>query len=274
MPERTVETIRRELAAEFEPRAQRARSRWPVSVRDEEIAGVEYQIVTPTFAPVSGRLLYFFGGGYVSGCPEYDLPITAALAAQAGVEIIALRYLLAPEYPCPSAFVQGLAVYMTLASDGPLSLAGESAGGGLALAILHMAFDLGKPLPDRLVLFSPWIDLTPEGIARCEDIDDPLLAQSDLPLMADLYRGDRPAADPIVSPTLEPIPEGWPATFLTTGSRDRLGPDTRTLAKRIVAAGASCTLIDEEGMGHVFEAYDELPAAARSLAAAAAFISG
>ena len=272
-PEGAIEFLRRDLAAEFGPRARRALSRWPVTVGETAFAGIPCQSVAPEGGAAHGRLLYFFGGGYVSGAPEYDLPITAALAALAGVEVVAPRYALAPEHPFPAGLEQAVAVHEALAALGPLSIAGESAGGGMALAVVHAAFGRGTPPPDRLVLLSPWADLTPEATGRGAGIDDPTLDTGTVALMADLYLAGASPRDPAASPALAPIPEGWPPTLLTTGSRDILGPGVRALAAGIAASGAACRLIDEEGMWHVFEAYDELAPSETSLRAVAAFLT-
>ena len=273
MPEHDIRRIRADLAAEFGPRAERALSRWPVTVRDGEVAGVPCQVVAPSGSPVGRRVLYIFGGGYCSGAPEFDLPITAALAALAGPEVVAPRYALAPERPFPAGLDQCIAVHAAMAADGPLSLCGESAGGGMALAIVHDALAKGLAPPTRLALLSPWSDLTPEATDRCSGIDDPTLTVRTLSLMAETYLGGASPRDPAASPALAPVPEGWPATLLTTGSRDILGPAVRDLAARIAAAGASCELIDMDGAWHVFEAYDELAQADTSLRAVAAFLA-
>lgn len=268
-----IEAIRAELAADFESRAVRALERWPVTVRDEVVAGIPCQIIMPSAGPVSGTMLHFFGGGYVSGKPEFDLPITAALAALAGVRVVVPRYALAPEQPFPVGLEQCTGVCTALAAGGAYSLSGESAGGGMALAVVHAGIAAGTPPPDALVLFSPWGDLREETTARCEGIDDPTMTGDDLRVMARCYLGEASPLDPGASPALAAIPESWPDTLLTTCTRDMLGPAVRALADRIVAAGSSCDLIDLDGLCHVFEVYDEFPESFDVLRDAAEFIA-
>ncbi len=273
MKHERIAAIRADLAADFGPRADRALERRAVRVRDEAVAGVPCHIVEPSESRVSGTVLHFFGGGYVSGKPEFDLPITAALAALAGVRIVAPRYALAPEHPFPAGLHQCLAVRDALAAEGAYSLSGESAGGGMALSVAHAGFATGTRRPDALVLFSPWSDLRGEATALCEGIDDPTLTGDTLRMMAACYLGERSPQDPAASPALATIPVGWPDTVLTTCSRDMLGPTVRRLADAITASGAVCELIDVEGLCHVFEAYDEFPESAVVLCRVADFLS-
>ena len=124
------------------------------------------QCVLPANAPQAGAVLYFFGGGYVEGSPNEDLAITARLAAALGRRIYVPYYRLAPEHPAPAALGDALAVYRALLTRVPadaLAVAGESAGGGLALsllieaaaarlampAVLTLALALGRSLQDR-----------------------------------------------------------------------------------------------------------------------------
>lgn len=273
MSEPSVEAIRTALAADFGPRTERARDRWPATTRDEAIGGVPCQIILPADGPVVGTILYFFGGGYVSGSPEFDLPITAALASQARMRVVAPRYALAPEHPLPVGFNQCIAVRNALAAEGAYSLSGESAGGGMALAVVHAGFAAGIRPPDALALFSPWSDLREEATAQGEGIDDPTLTTDDLRLAARCYLADASASDLRASPALSSIPEGWPDTLLTTGSRDRLRPSVHALAARVAASDAACEVIDRDGMWHVFEVYDEFPESFETLRHAADFIA-
>ena len=252
------------------PRSARALQRWPVRVSEQRIAGVSCQIVEPpdvsTKAP---GVLYFFGGGYGSGSPDYDLAITAPLAVLGECRIVAPRYSLAPENPFPAGLKQCIALYTALAKDGPLCLSGESAGGGMALSVARAARDAGLPAPLRLALFSPWVDVSETATALCERVDDPTMTGDDLRLFSRAYLGDARASDPRASPALGDFPPDWPETLLTTGSRDLLGPMVRALARRLPAA----RLIDRRDMWHVFELYDERPEALETLKAAAAFLT-
>ncbi|MBC7726539.1 MAG: alpha/beta hydrolase fold domain-containing protein, partial [Microbacteriaceae bacterium] len=117
-------------------------------------------------SPRRGTVLYLHGGAYVVGSPASHRSITGALARGTGMAVFALDYRLAPEHPLPAALHDALAACRalrgadTLRGAGPLVLAGDSAGGGLALATALALRDAGEPLPAALVLMAPWVDLT------------------------------------------------------------------------------------------------------------------
>lgn len=265
-----VRAVRRDLEEEFAPRIERALARWPVELDEIDIAGVSCLAVTPAGeAPgqarsgdgLAGTVLYFFGGGYVSGSPETDLPIIAALSCLGPVRVVAPRYALAPEQPFPVAFEQASAVYAAL--EGLLGVAGESAGGGLALSLLS------QPIPPRrLALFSPWLDMTQPGLAAVQD--DPTLSKADLVRMAEVFLNGADGA--LASPGVGRLPDPVPPMFLTTGTQDILRAQVTAFHRRLTAVGASSTLQDAPDMWHVFEAYDECPAAEASLRTAARFL--
>lgn len=264
---------RKDVTAEFEPRAARALECWPVQVRDLQIAGITCQEVVPQDRPAKGTLLYFFGGGFISGCPEYDLPITAALAVMGDFRVIAPRYPLAPEYPFPAAVHQADMLYAALLEDTDLvGIVGESAGGALAMTVTQKALRDGLPVPRRLALLSPWGDLTPQGLADCAGIDDPSQSFDDIQNYTDAYLCGSDAFEETASPACVTFAAEWPPTLLTTGSRDILQRNTLDLHARLVAAGVDVTLTDIDGMCHVFEVFDEYPQSIDSLKTIAAFL--
>lgn len=270
-----VADARLELEQDFAPRARRALDTWPVAVSEITVAGIPCQQVLPQDTAPKGTLLYFFGGGHMSGQPEYDLPITAALCVQAGLRVIAPRYALAPENAYPTAVTQASAVWSALCTgpDGPPMLMGESAGGNLALALMQTARSQGRPLPPRLALLSPWTDMTDAGTAACAETHDPYLPSEMVIKIAHPYLQGQDPADPLVSPALADISADWPATLITTGSLDALRPTVLAFHDKLKNAGAPVTLIDAPDMWHVFEVYDEAPAAAETLTRIADFLS-
>lgn len=270
-----VEQARQDLAAEFTPRAERALDRWAVQVDEVTLADVPCQRLLPKDARPFATLLYFFGGGHVSGCPEFDLPITAPLCVEAGLQIIAPQYALAPEDPFPTALEQAKAVWPAICGaleGGHPLVAGESAGGNLALALTHWAIATGQTAPAKLALLSPWCDLTSFGIALSDGTKDPTLPANQISAYAAAYLHGHDAADPAASPLKAHVPQGWPPTHLTTGTRDALRPTVLALHDKLRAAGADVSLIDAPDMWHVFEAYDEAPQAAQSLSTLARFL--
>ncbi len=274
---KAVHAIRTRMSDEFAANALRALQRWPVTVSRAEIAGIPCQIITPADQQPAATLLHIFGGGYVSGSPESEQPITCAISAQSAIRIVVPYYALAPEHPFPAGLEECIRVYDTLSIQNghqPFYLSGESAGGGMAMALTRRAIGQSRKVPDRLVLFSPWSDLTAEGIARSGGIDDPTITVEDLRVCVQAYLGNRDPGDPRVSPGLfDAIPAQWPPTLLTTGSQDILQHTVRRIAENLRAASRPVEIIDAEGMCHVFEIFDEFPEGTASLEQAAAFLT-
>jgi monoterpene epsilon-lactone hydrolase len=267
----SIESLREGLHGEFAPRADRALQKWPVTVSETTINGTSCQVVAPQNAPTTHSILHFFGGGYVSGCPAYDLPITAALACETQARVIAPRYPLAPEHPFPAALHTAIGIYREVCAtlgDAPLTISGESAGGGLACAVVQFAMSNGLRTPDAMLLFSPWVDLSvPDS-----PVKDPTLDLETVEAFSKLYAGDTPLHDPRVSPLLGPIPSDWPPTYLSTAQYDYLRPMVEDLHQKLQAANVPCRYFDAPHGWHVFELYDELRQAALSLRAAADFV--
>ena len=154
----------------------------------------------------------------------------------------------------------------------PLTVCGESAGGGLTVAVLQKTIAAKLPLPKRIALLSPWCDLRETANVESEGVDDPLLDADSLRFYAAAYLNGASADHPSASPLLATFNTGWPETLLTTGSRDRLRHAVQALALKIVAGGSQCDVIDVPNMPHVFEAYDENPEALETLKRIAEFL--
>ena len=147
MAEVPIGEIRRLTRETYRPASEQALETYGVTCLDSEVAGVACMEILPP-APRDGRqLLYLFGGGFVLGSPFEDLPISAALAAKTGAKVISPHYRLAPEHPFPAALDDVTAVANALLADNPATLlAGESAGGNLALALVHRLRAVGQPV--------------------------------------------------------------------------------------------------------------------------------
>jgi monoterpene epsilon-lactone hydrolase len=248
------------------------------SVSEVTLGGVRAQVMAPKVTHDDQIILYFFGGGFVQGSPEEDLAITALLAHDTGRRIYAPYYRLAPEHPCPAALEDALATYRALVVEkGALSITvmGESAGAGLALSLVLNAAQEGLPMPARVVLLSPWSDLSKTGdtLSTLEGCDPSLHYEMTLEGPAKAYAGARDLKDPLVSPLYADFPRTFPRTLITTGTRDLFLSDCARLSTKMRAAGIDCELRVWEGMWHVFEYYLELPEAQASLKEIAAFIT-
>ena len=275
-PEITADTVgsfRADAKADFLPRAHRAVERWGVSWSRVEIGGVScIEILPPEHVP--GRtILYCFGGGYVTGSAEEDMIIAAPLAALASARVIAVDYRIAPEAPWPAAVDDAMAVYTALAAAGPFAIAGESAGGNLALVAMLHAHKASLSLPVAALLLSPWCDLTNSGDSLdFNDGRDPTLTRSYVEDAAHLYAGDNKTARPEISPLNGRYDDRFPPMMITTGTRDLLLSQAGRLAGVLREAGVAVELSVRDGLWHVFEFYDELPEAEASLREGAAFL--
>lgn len=160
----SVSQFRADAKVQFLPRAERAVRRHAVNVSSIEIAGVACLEVIPRNLVPGRTIVYFYGGGYVTGSAREDLIVAAALADGTNARLVAPEYRLAPEHPWPAAVDDGYAVFQALAVEsGAIAVAGESAGGNLALVTLLRARRANLRMPAATVLLSPWCDLANEG---------------------------------------------------------------------------------------------------------------
>jgi acetyl esterase/lipase len=266
---------RKASAALFAPAAKALADALGVTIAEEIIGGVRTQVMTPVTVVGNSAILYFFGGGYVQGLPDEDLAITARLAHLTQRRVYAPYYALAPEHPFPQGLEDGLAVYQALVARygaAALTVSGESAGGGLALALMLKVDEK----PAKAALMSPWSDLTKTGDTLSTLVgNDPWLHyELTLEPAARAYANGRALAAPELSPIYADFPADFPKTLITTGTRDLFLSDCARLSTKMRAAGIACELRVWEGMWHVFEFEADLPEADQSLAEIAAFIRG
>ena len=244
-----------------------------ITWQEIEINGEPVLEVTPPNYDESNddkALLYFYGGGHIAGSPEEDLTITGPLAVQLGIKVLAHRYPLSPENPYPAAVNAANLVYSNLISrfgSSNLLVAGESAGGNLALATLLTARDQGLPMPAATALLSPWVDISGKSDSHAVDIDPTLSMDSIGNTAARAYLSDKEEllTDPIASPIYADYDSSFPPTLITTGTRDFLLGDCARISTKMRAAGVDVSLNLWEGLWHVFEFYPQLPEAQQSL---------
>ncbi|WP_374375188.1 alpha/beta hydrolase [Dongia sp.] len=275
----SLQQRRKETYALYAPQGVKWCAKLGGVTEDVELGGVRAQVVSPKETRSKDVVLYFFGGGYVQGSPEEDLCITATIADEAGCRVYAPAYRLAPEHPYPAALEDALASYRALiAAHGAnaVTVMGESAGAGLALSLMMAAAQAGLALPKKLVLLSPWSDLTATGdtIRTLQGIDPWLDYAATLEPAAKAYAHGRDLADPLLSPLYADFPQGFPKTQITTGTRDLFLSDCARLSTKMRQAGIACELRVWEGMWHVFEYYIDMPEARASLSEIAGFIAG
>ena len=223
-------------------------------------------------------LLYFYGGGHIAGSPEEDLTITGPLAKQLGIKVFAHRYPLSPENPFPAAVDTANKVYTHLISSlGPKNLlvAGESAGGNLALATLLKAREQNLPMPAAAALLSPWVDVGGNSDSHAVDIDPTLSMDSigNTAARAYLSDDDSKLKDPLASPIYADYDSTFPSTLITTGTRDFLLGDSARLSTKMRLSGVDVQLNVWEGLWHVFEFYPQVPEARQSLQEIGTFLA-
>jgi len=223
-------------------------------------------------------VLYFHGGVYVIG----DAFLAADLASQVGrrtqAKVISVDYRLAPEHPYPAAVDDALAAYEALLQSGVdasnIVFAGESAGGGLAVATLINARDHGLPLPAAAFVMSPMTDLTLAGKTMETRRDaDPLFTRELLQKRVNDYTAGQDAALPLMSPIFADL-AGLPPLIIQAGTNELLLDDAVRLAGQAAAANVEVTLEITPGVPHVFQAYSAiLDEAAAALDRAGQFLS-
>jgi monoterpene epsilon-lactone hydrolase len=230
-----------------------------VTVTAAELGGVPTAEITVDGIEPRHVVLYFHGGVYVLG----DAFLAAELASQVGrrtnAKVISVDYRLAPEHPYPAAVDDALAAYEALLNDGiapaDIAFAGESAGGGLAVATLVNARDRGLPLPAAALVMSPYADLTLAGTTiHTRSERDPLLSpEALLARIPDYTAGQDPAAA-LISPIFADL-SGLPPLIIQAGTNEVLLDDALRLAQRAAAADVELTLDITPHVPHVFQAY-------------------
>jgi epsilon-lactone hydrolase len=207
-------------------------------------------------------VLYFHGGVYVIG----DAFLAADLASQVGrraqAKVISVDFRLAPEHPYPAAVDDALAAYEALLDDGTapsdVAFAGESAGGGLAVATLVNARDHDLPLPAAAYVMSPYVDLTLSGTTMDTKGDvDPLFTRELLQARVTDYTAGQDAALPLISPVFADL-SGLPPLLIQAGTHELLLDDAVRLAQQAVAADVEVTLDITPLVPHVFQAYSAM----------------
>ena len=250
------------------------------TVTDQTIAGVPAKLVSagaPGLRRPGLTVIHFHGGGYCVGSARVVRSWAAYLSAQVGCRVVLPEYRLAPEHPYPAALDDARAVAGELlgeATPGSVVLSGDSAGGGLALALLLSMRDEGTDLPAGCILMSPWLDLGRDRRAAADLVRrDVLLTPDWLEACARAYADPSRWSDPLVSPLCAPH-SGLPPLLIQAATSELLAPDAALLAASASAAGVDVTYSRWPGLWHDFVLQPGLLAAADSaLAQSAWFVS-
>ena len=192
--------------------------------------------------------------------------MNAKLAHVTGYDVLSFEYRLAPEHPYPAAVEDALRAWDHLMLLGygarDVVLAGDSAGGNLALVLCHRLKAAGRRLPGALVLMSPWTDMTMSGASYAERAEsDPMLTPEYIEAVRTAYAGGRDYASPDLSPLFADL-TGFPPTLIQAGDHEILYSDAEMLCHALERAGVPCRFEVSEGMWHVFQMFPLRKAAA------------
>jgi len=226
---------------------------------------------------VDRAVLYFHGGGFQIGSLRSHHGLMSAIASASSFPVLGFEYRLAPENRYPAAHQDSLKAYAALCAlmgnGARIALAGDSAGGNLALATAVAARRSGLPAPSCLVLISPWLDLSMSGDSyRSRAELDFFSKPNQLRAMAKTYLGrDRDPSQPSCSSVFDDL-SGLPPVLVHAGDHDITLDDATALEARANAAGTPVQLKVWAGMFHHFQMFQELPEAQESMADIASFL--
>jgi epsilon-lactone hydrolase len=247
-----------------------------VAFEPSQVGPIKGEWVRVENASPNRLILYFHGGGFVSGSPETHRPLIARLCQAAQATAFSVAYRLAPEFAFPAGLRDGIDAYRHLIQKkipaSSIVLAGDAAGGGLAFACLLAIRNAGLPMPAACVAMSPWADLSLSGWSMLQN------AKSDAALNWDLlfvaarhYLRKTSPADPYASPVFANFKD-FPPIMVHAGSLEILRDDASRIGERAAEAGVSVSVEIYDGMQHVFQAQAYVPEARVSLQRLGQFI--
>jgi epsilon-lactone hydrolase len=268
-------------------RSIRAAARWIPSppagtdVRAVNAGGIPGEFVATAASRLDRHLLFLHGGGYVTGSPALYRHFTWRIATwriatAARARVLAIDYRLAPEHPFPAALDDALVAYRWLlagtADPQRTAVIGDSAGGGLALALLLRLRDDGLERPAAAVALSPWTDLALTGASLSLNAkSDPMLNVADARLFASCYLAGADPRNPYASP-LYGNPAGLPPVLIHVGSDEILHDDAVCMAENLRAAGCQVQIEVWPRMPHGWHLFAPvLPEARTAIARIGAF---
>jgi monoterpene epsilon-lactone hydrolase len=261
----SVATLRRQLAVMglLVPPAPRG-----TAVKRLELGGVKAVSIARKESRGDRHVLYLHGGGHVAGKPALYRDFSWRIAEATRAHVLMTDHRLAPEHPYPAALEDAVKAYRALIADGAdprrTAVMGESAGGGLTLAMLLKLRDEGTCLPAAAVLLSPWTDLALTGASMRKNAKaDPMLKSEEAGRLAQCYLGDTDPRTPYASP-LYGDPAGLPPTLIHVGSDEVLLDDAVRVADRMRTAGCEVELEVWPRMPHAWHVWARMMPEART----------
>jgi acetyl esterase/lipase len=290
MPQSEIDEIRRLLGSKPRPVGWAERRRrlddvgsiWPVA-DDVRLAAVDLDGVPAESSIVAGSdasrvLLFFHGGGYCSGSILSHRRLVTEAGRASGMRTVAVAYRLAPEHPFPAALDDAFTAWRALRREGlaaaHIAIGGDSAGGGLTVALINQLRSLHEAPPACAWLLSPWTDLTLSGATLAtKDAVDPIIHRGYLGELADAYvPAGMDRRDPRVSPLFSGL-AGFPPMLIQVGAAETLLDDATRLAAAAGAVDVATTLEIWPHMIHAWPLWNaRLEAGRRALARAGAFM--
>jgi monoterpene epsilon-lactone hydrolase len=233
-----------------------------IEIEPTKAGEVEAEWIEPPLDTEGRVILYVHGGGWALGCPEEVREMVARIARGAQSKALSIDYRLAPEHPFPAPVEDVVSAYRWLLEEGfdhrEIALAGESAGGNLALSAALALRDAGDPLPGALALMSPLTDMTLSG----DSVDgnresDPLNQREAVMGFTEVYIGQTPRTDPAVSPLFADL-TGLPPMLVQVGTAEALLDDSRRLAEKAREEGVEVDYEEFEDMIHLWQSFPYL----------------
>jgi epsilon-lactone hydrolase len=240
-----------------EAMAANFRTKFKLKITPISANGVPAEWIDTPESSADRVILYFHGGSYNAGSLKSHRPLVANIAGTVKMRALPVNYRMAPEHIFPAALEDARAAYQWLldAEYRPehIIVAGDSAGGGLALALLVSLRDEHRPLPAAAVCMSPWTDLTCTGGSWTTNAQkDVMLDPGELKESARLYLGETDPRTPLASPLFADL-HGLPPIMIQAGSEELLLSDSKSFAESARAAGVTVIFEEWEGMQHEWQ---------------------
>ena len=252
-------------SATFDPVAEQMLAACSASVVTQDIAGVTCHLATPPGLDAASKArvyVYLHGGALLFGGGVYAKAYGAAAAERLGITVVSVDYRLAPDHPFPAALEDCVAVYRDLLQrydPAHIVIGGSSAGGTLAAAAALMIRDRGLPLPAAAILLTPEVDLTEAGDTfRTNALLDVAL-KGGLPTCNAAYAAGHDLTDPYVSPLFGDFTQGFPPTFIQSGTRDLFLSNSVLMHRKLRKAGVEAELHVWEAMPHAGFGHGDAP---------------
>jgi len=226
-----------------------------ITINPQSIEGIKADWPIPQGSDQAKVIMYVHGGGYVSGSCNDHRPIISKFAKGSGFQNLVFEYRLAPEHPFPAGLNDSIKVYQWLLDSGykpgNILIAGESAGGGLCLAILLALKEKNMPQPVAAVAISPWTDLSCSGESYRTKNKVSVAPLNSWTVFSKYYIGDNQATNPLISPLFGDL-AGLPPILLNSGTDDELYDDGEQFYQKAKSAGVDITFRPGPGMVHCY----------------------